>query len=118
MVLLNSSQVDLLVDHKYNIINTNLAHKQVFCNSFSEESRIGLSDFEAISDKKVSQPCSWGLLEPIKRIRELINMVRVLTIFKAERLLNIDLFLDRAIEEGAFHVHLIELEAMVSSIGK
>ena len=45
-------------------------------------------------------------------------MVRVLTIFKARRLLNIDLFLDRAIEEGTFHVHLIKLEAMVSSIGK
>jgi hypothetical protein len=45
-------------------------------------------------------------------------MVRVLTIFKAVRLLNIDLFLDRSIEEGTFHVHLIELKAMVSSIGK
>jgi hypothetical protein len=30
----------------------------------------------------------------------------------------IDLFLDRAVEEGTFHVHLIELKAMVSSIGK
>jgi hypothetical protein len=58
------------------------------------------------------------LLEPIKRLRELINMVRILTIFKAGRLLNIDLFLDRAIEEGILHVHLIKLEAMVSSIGK
>jgi hypothetical protein len=47
-----------------------------------------------------------------------IYMVRVLTIFKAERLLNIDLFLDWSIEEGTFHVHLIELKAMVSSIGK
>jgi hypothetical protein len=45
-------------------------------------------------------------------------MVRVLTIFKAGRLLNIDLFLDRAIEEGTFHVHLLKLEAMVSGIGK
>jgi hypothetical protein len=33
-------------------------------------------------------------------------------------LLNIDLFLDRAIEEGTFHIHLIKLKAMVSSIGK
>jgi hypothetical protein len=39
---------------KYNIININLAYKQVLCNSFSEESRISFSDFEAISDKKVS----------------------------------------------------------------
>jgi hypothetical protein len=45
-------------------------------------------------------------------------MVRVLTIFKAERLLNIDLFLNRAIEENTLHVHLIKLKAMVSSIGK
>jgi hypothetical protein len=28
-------------------------------------------------------------------------MVRILTIFKATRLLNIDLFLDRSIEEGS-----------------
>jgi hypothetical protein len=45
-------------------------------------------------------------------------MVRVLNIFKAKRLLNIDLLLDRVIEEGTFHVHLIKLKAMVSSIGK
>jgi hypothetical protein len=45
-------------------------------------------------------------------------MVRVLTIFKAGRLLSIDLFLDWFIEEGIFHVHLVKLEAMVSSIGK
>jgi hypothetical protein len=103
------------------MININLAYKQAFCNSFSEESRIGFTDFEAISDKKISQafiPSSWGLLEPIKRLREFIHMVRILTIFKAERLLNIDLFLDRSIEEGTFYVHLIKLKAMVSSIGK
>jgi hypothetical protein len=58
------------------------------------------------------------LLEPIKRLREFIDMVRVLTIFKAGRLLNIDLLLDWSIEEGTFYVHLIELKAMVSSIGK
>jgi hypothetical protein len=39
-------------------------------------------------------------------------MVRVLTIFKAGRLLNIDLFLNWSIEEGTLHVHLIKLEAM------
>jgi hypothetical protein len=34
-----------------------------------------------ISDKEISKafiPCSWGLLEPIKRLREFINMVRIL----------------------------------------
>jgi hypothetical protein len=45
-------------------------------------------------------------------------MIRVLTIFKAGRLLNIDIFLNWSIEEGTLHVHLIELKAMVSSIGK
>jgi hypothetical protein len=45
-------------------------------------------------------------------------MVRVLTIFTAGRLLNIDLILDWFIEEDTLHVHLIELKAMVSSIGK
>jgi hypothetical protein len=55
------------------------------------------------------------LLEPIKHLREFIYMVRVLTIFKAGRLLNIDL-LDWSIEEGTLHVHLIKLEAMVISI--
>jgi hypothetical protein len=98
-----------------------LAYKQIFCNGFSKESRIGLANFEAISDKKISKafiPCSWGLLEPIKRLREFIYMVRILTIFKARRLLNIDLFLDWSIEESTLHVHLIKLKAMVSSIGK
>jgi hypothetical protein len=35
-------------------------------------------------------------------------MVRILAVLKAGRLLNIDLFLDRAIKEGALHVHLIK----------
>jgi hypothetical protein len=51
-------------------------------------------------------------------LREFIDMVRVLTIFKARRLLIIDVLLDWSIEEGTFHVHLIELKAMISSIGK
>jgi hypothetical protein len=58
------------------------------------------------------------LLEPIKRLREFIDVIRLLTIFKAGRLLNIDFLLDWSIEEGTLHVHLIELEAMVSTIGK
>jgi hypothetical protein len=39
---------------KYDIININLAYKQIICNSFSKESRIGFADFEAISDKEIS----------------------------------------------------------------
>jgi hypothetical protein len=38
---------------KYNIININLAYKQIICNCFSKESRISFSDFEAISDKEI-----------------------------------------------------------------
>jgi hypothetical protein len=45
-------------------------------------------------------------------------MVRILNIFKAGRLLNIDLCLDGSVEEGTLHVHLVELKVMVSSIGK
>jgi hypothetical protein len=37
---------------KYDIININLAYKQIICKCFSKESRIDFSDFEAISDKK------------------------------------------------------------------
>jgi hypothetical protein len=39
---------------KYDIININLAYKRIISNCFSKESRIGFSDFEAISDKKIS----------------------------------------------------------------
>jgi hypothetical protein len=59
------------------------------------------------------------LLEPIKRLREFIDMVIGYSLFsKSGRLLNIDLFLDWSIEEDIFHVHLIKLKAMVSSIDK
>jgi hypothetical protein len=39
---------------KYDIININLAYKQIICNGFSKECRIGFADFEAISDKEIS----------------------------------------------------------------
>jgi hypothetical protein len=71
IILLNSSQDDLLVDPK-NIININLAYKQVFDNCFSEESRANFFDFETFNNKKVSKafiPCSWGLFDPIKPLR-------------------------------------------------
>jgi hypothetical protein len=57
------------------------------------------------------------LLKPIERLSELVNMRRILTVFKARRLLNIHLFLDKIIEEGTFHIHFKLLEIMVSSIG-
>jgi hypothetical protein len=39
---------------KYDIININLAYKQIIFNCFSKESRIGFAEFEAISEKKIS----------------------------------------------------------------
>jgi hypothetical protein len=41
----------------------------------------------------------------------------ILIIFKARRLLNVHLFLDRFIDEGNFYIHLKQFEIMVSSIG-
>jgi hypothetical protein len=38
---------------KDNIININLAYKQVFTNCFSEESGVSFTNFEAISEKKI-----------------------------------------------------------------
>jgi hypothetical protein len=45
-------------------------------------------------------------------------MVRMFFIFKARRLLLIDLFFDRFVSEGTLDIHLIKLKIMVSSIGK
>jgi hypothetical protein len=45
-------------------------------------------------------------------------MVMILFIFKARRLLNIDFFFDRSVQEGTIDIHLIKLKIMVSSIGK
>jgi hypothetical protein len=41
----------------------------------------------------------------------------ILIILKDERLLNINFFLDWIVEEGTLHVHLKQLEIMVSGIG-
>jgi hypothetical protein len=55
---------------------------------------------------------------PIECLVELIDMVRIFLIFKAQWLLHIDFLLDRPIQERTFDIHLIKLEIMVSSIGK
>ena len=44
-------------------------------------------------------------------------MVGKLVIFKARWLLNIDKFLNRAVEKCTLHIHLISLEVMMSGIG-
>jgi hypothetical protein len=44
-------------------------------------------------------------------------MVGLLVIFKIGRLLNINFFIDVAIEKCTLHIHLIELEVVGTSIG-
>ena len=56
-----------------------------------------------------------GAYKPTERLIELKDIVRILIIFKARRLLNIDFF-DWPVEEHTFHVHLVKLEIMLSSI--
>jgi hypothetical protein len=82
---------------KYNIINRDLAYKQIFTHFSSEESSVGLTNPKTISNKEVpkaSIPCSWCLLKPIERLMEFIDMVRLSFTFKVGWLLHIHLFFD------------------------
>jgi hypothetical protein len=82
---------------KYNIININLAYKQIFTHFSSEESRVGITNPKTIFNKEVSKafiPCSWCLLKPIERLIEFIDMVRISFTFKAGWLFHIHLFFD------------------------
>jgi hypothetical protein len=106
---------------KYNIININLAYRQIFTHFSCEESRIGLTNPKTIFNKKVTKAfisCSWCLLKPIERLMEFINMVRIHFAFKARWLLYIHLFFDWTIQESNLDIHLIEFKIMVSSICK
>jgi hypothetical protein len=65
---------------KYYVINIYLAYKQITVVGLSEKSRIGFPDLESIRNKKISKsfiPCSWGLLKPIERLREVIDIVEI-----------------------------------------
>jgi hypothetical protein len=97
MILLNSSQKDLLVEPKI-ISLTYIWHiHKSFPYFSSEESRIGLTNPKTIFNKKVPKtfiPCSWCLLKPIECLMESINMVRILFTFKVGWLLHIHLFFD------------------------
>jgi hypothetical protein len=65
---------------KYNIINIDLAYKQIFIHFSSEESRVGLTNPKTIFNKEVPKafiPCSWCLLKPIECLMEFIDMVRI-----------------------------------------
>jgi hypothetical protein len=88
---------------KYNIININLAYKQIFINSFGKEYRICFSNFEGIRNKKISQAFihfSWCFLKAIERLFKRKYMRGILIVFKVGRLLNINFFLNWSIEEG------------------
>jgi hypothetical protein len=106
---------------KFYVIDIYLAYKQITITCFSKESRISFPDLESIGNKKISKafiPCSWSLLKPIERLRELINMVRIPVILEARGLLHTHIFLDWSIEESALHIHLKQLKGMVRNIGQ
>jgi hypothetical protein len=72
---------------KYYVINVNLANEQILINLSSEESIIGLTNLKTIMDEKIPKtfiPFSRSYLSPIEHHMELINMVRILLIFKAQ----------------------------------
>jgi hypothetical protein len=82
---------------KYNIINIDLAYKQIFTHFSSEESRVGPTNPKIIFIKEVPKafiPCSWCLLKSIERLMEFIDMIRISFTFKARWLLHIHLFFD------------------------
>jgi hypothetical protein len=100
--------------------STYIWHIKITIANLSEKSRIRFPGLESIRNKKISKafiPGSWGFLESIERLRELIHMVEVLVTLKAKGLLHVYLLLDCPVEEGTLHVHLIELKRMVSNIG-
>ena len=95
---------------KYYVIDIYLSHKDIFINFVSENGRIGFAYFKALFKQeflKAFIPYSWCLLKPIERLLEFVGMIGKLMIFKARWLLNIEKFLNGAVEECAIHIHLI-----------
>ena len=95
---------------KYDAIDIYLAHKYIFVNFVSEKGRVGFAYFKALFKQEFLKPfipCSWCLIKPIERLLEFVDVVGELGIFKTWWLLNIDKFLNGAIEECTLHVHLI-----------
>jgi hypothetical protein len=86
IILLNSSQNDLLVEPKI-ISSTYIWHINKSFPIFSnEESRVGITNPKTIFNKKISKtfiPYSWCLLKLIECLIEFIDMVRIFFIFKA-----------------------------------
>ena len=95
---------------KYYVIDIYLAYKYITSNFVSKECRVGFAYFKALFEQeflKAFIPCSWCLLKPIERLLEFVDVVRELMTFKARWLLNIDKFLNRAVEKCILHIHLI-----------
>ena len=71
----------------------------------SEKGRVGFAYFKVMFKQeflKAFIPCSWCLFKPIEHLLEFVDVVRELMTFKARWLLNIDKFLNRAIENALF----------------
>ena len=95
---------------KYYVIDIYLAHKYIFTNFASEKDMIGFGYFKALFEQeflKAFIPCSWCLLKPIECLLEFVDVVGEFGIFKTRWLLNIDKFLNRAVEECTIDIHLI-----------
>jgi hypothetical protein len=93
---------------EYNIINIDLAYKQIIVNSFGKGSMLYFSNFEGICNNKIFQAfisCSQCLLKSIEYPFELIHMRVIFIIFKDMWLLSIHFFFDWPIEESIFYVH-------------
>jgi hypothetical protein len=100
----------LISRNKYYVIDINLANEQILVNLSSDESRISFTNLKTIMSEKFFKtfiPCSRSLFEPIDRLMELVNKVRIFLIFKARWLLYTNFLLDRPIQECTFHFHLI-----------
>jgi hypothetical protein len=71
---------------KYYVIDIYLAYKQITIISISKKSRISFPNLESTRNKKISKefiPCSWSLLKPIERLRELVDMAGIPVILEA-----------------------------------
>jgi hypothetical protein len=75
-------------------------------------SSVSFTDPKTIVNEKILKAyisCSRTLLKPIECLMEFIHMVRIFFIFKAQRLLHIDFFFNRSVQESTPDIHLIKL---------
>jgi hypothetical protein len=85
---------------KDNIINIDLAYKDIISISLNKESRIDFAYLKTVLEKKFLKafiPCSRSLLKLVELLMELVHMVGEVWIFKARWLLNRYFFLERSI---------------------